>query len=710
MIPLRKPDEEWLLACSAVAKPALTLYPAKRVPIAQGISENFRIARPGGATGNYDLAETPYMVEPINLLGSRFYESICFVGPSQCGKTAALGEGWMTHAVVNDPGDMLIVQMNQQKAREYAKTRINRAIENSPNVHALLSTKASDDNTHDKRFKHGMWLRVAWPTVGNLSSSSYRYVFVTDYDRMDDDVDGEGDVFSLATARTRTFLSRGMSCVESSPGREIRDPHWRPETRHEAPPVSGILGIYNRSDRRRWYWKCPHCAEWFEAAPGLSLFGVPSNDQLVEQIRSVDIEELVYKYGNVICPVNGCIIDPSYKPRMNKAGVWLQDGLSISEDNVLSGTPRTSRIAGYWLGGVAAAYQSWAQMLRQHFQAVLDFALTGNEETLKTAVNTSQSMPYMNDMLRRAAQQLTQPEERAEELERYVVPETARFLVAAVDVQGGANARFIVQVHAVGRNFEQWVVDRYEITNSRRQGIGAEFAPIDPAAYAEDWDLLTERVVRCTYRTPIEDRELRVRMTVVDTGGEDGVTDRSYAWYRRLRIDNLSKRVMLIKGEGGKAPAMRETMQGGRSRGEGDIPVYLLNVNVLKDAVSNGLKRQTPGPGFFHFPTWLRPAFFDELKAEVRNGDGTWTQVKKRNEALDLCTYVRAGCLLLQVDKIRDWDNTPGWCKPLHENSELITRDERREMKANIALPAPTMMVRRNAMGRRVSRSSYLDR
>jgi phage terminase large subunit GpA-like protein len=155
---LRKSDEEWLIACSDIAQPALTLYPAKRVPISQGLAENFHISRPGGATGPWNAEETPYMVEPVNMLGSRFYESVCFVGASQAGKTAALGEGWMTHAVVNDPGDMLIVQMNQQKAREYAKTRIQRAIDNSPNVHKLLSTKASDDNTHDKRFKHGMWL------------------------------------------------------------------------------------------------------------------------------------------------------------------------------------------------------------------------------------------------------------------------------------------------------------------------------------------------------------------------------------------------------------------------------------------------------------------------------------------------------------------------------------------------------------------------
>nr|WP_261912952.1 phage terminase large subunit family protein [Salmonella enterica] len=27
-----------------------------------------------------------------------------------------------------------------------------------------------------------------------------------------------------------------------------------------------ILSLYNRGDRRRWYWPCPHCGDWFQPA------------------------------------------------------------------------------------------------------------------------------------------------------------------------------------------------------------------------------------------------------------------------------------------------------------------------------------------------------------------------------------------------------------------------------------------------------------
>ena len=45
-----------------------------------------------------------------------------------------------------------------------------------------------------------------------------RYVAITDYDRMEDNIDGEGDPYTLASKRVQTFLSAGRVCVESSPG------------------------------------------------------------------------------------------------------------------------------------------------------------------------------------------------------------------------------------------------------------------------------------------------------------------------------------------------------------------------------------------------------------------------------------------------------------------------------------------------------------
>ena len=625
--------------------------------------------------------------------------------------TMSLLDAWMSHCVTCDPGDMLMVQMTQDKAREFSKTRIDRAIRHSPVLSAMMSSRSNDDNTHDKLFKNGMWLKIAWPTVSQLSSSDYRYVALTDYDRMPDDVDGEGSAFQLGLKRTTTFLSRGMCSVESSPGRPIVDPKWNPATLHEAPPVGGILGIYNRSDRRRWYWKCHECSDYFEAKPGLSLFNLPSDDTLLEMVRTADIDDLAKQYASIVCPCCGSVIDKTHKHSMNKGGKWIGEGQTIDSDGVIHGKMMSSTIAGYWLGGVAAAYQSWQSLVARYLQGLREYALSGSELTLQVTANTDQGIPYTSRLLLESVANAGDPYSRRETtLNRFVVPHNARFLAAAVDVQGGSNARFVVQVHAIGPNMEQWLIDRYNIEVSEREGMGVDFAPLDPASYQEDWELLTKLVVNAAYRLEEEGRELRIKMVVVDTGGEHrkkgvGVSEKAYQWFRGLRAKGLHGRVMLVKGASTpKAPLYRQSLVGSQIKGqEGDIPLFLLNTNILKDQVSTSLKRQVVGPGYMHFPEWLPASFYDELAAEVRNANGTWMQVKKRNEAFDLSGYIRAACMRLGVDKITDWDNPPTWAAVLSKNSDVISSELRRKVQAESTMKNPAPRSRRRAGG-----SSYM--
>lgn len=725
-------------ALSDACKGYEALRPPTRMRVSEGAVRNLVIQQPGSPKTAWDASETPYMIEPMDELASRKVEAEVFVGPARTGKTAGLLLGWMAHVVVNDPGDMLFIQMSKDKAREFSKTDVDRAIRYSDYVRAMKSDRAVDSNTFDTMFRHGMWLRIAWPTVSNVSGSTYRYVAITDIDRIEnaENVDGEGPLFDLAKKRTTTFLTRGMTLVESSPGKPFEDPNWKPATPHEAPPTGGILSLYNRSDRRRWYWRCPDCLGRFEAAPGLKLFSsLPDDKTLLEEVRTSDISALAQKFAKVVCPQCGSMIEHKHKRALNKTGIWVPDGITFDERGDPMGKAMNSTVRGYWLGGVAAAYQSWESIVAQYLYGLRDYALTGSEEKLKQTTNTDQAMPYMARHLSEARGSASKPRDRAEVgLRRFYVPEEARCVLVSVDVQGGQNARFDVQVHAVGPFGEQWVIDRFRLTKSKRPGATNEdFAPIDPASYPEDWDVLTDRLLMGTWRTDMPDLEIQPLGVIVDSGGEaarkgkesdptkSGVTANAYAWIRRLRKLGLHKRAFLYKGGSNpEAPNIRETLVGKiGTRGSNDIPLLHCNPNKLSDEVDAGLRRKTPGPGYIHFPApahpvknpdgWVSDAFFDELDAEVRGADGTWSKIRARNETFDHCRMIRALMTHLGVFRIDDWSVVPPRFAPLERNNMLIRTEDRREVQQNttVAQPeAPQVVYRAPTIRKKPRRSS----
>lgn len=684
------------------------LRPPNRVSISESAAKSLIIKQTGGGGGgNWDASETPYMVHPMNLLASRDFESLVFVGPARTGKTAALLLGWMAHTIVNDIGDMLFVQMSKDKARDFSKTDVGRALRNSPDLRKMQTGRIADANTYDVMFRHGMWLKIAWPTAKNLSGATFRFGAVTDLDRIEnaENVDGEGPLFDMMKKRVQTFMSRGMVLAESSPGKLVSDAEWRPVPgSNEAPPVGGILGLYNRSNRNRWHWPCPHCREYHEAAPGLGLFNLPSFDQLVEEIRTIKIREMSERYGSrIVCPNNGCIIDVSEKASMNSKGIWLPAWTKIDEHGVITGEEEISATAGFWLGGVAATYQSWRSLVEEYLMGVREYATTGHEEKLKTTTNVDQGMPYTPRYIVEASNHKSAPEERVEELPRYVVDERTRCLLASVDVQGGARARFEVEIHAIGPDMEQWVVDRFAIKDSARPGVGTEFAPIDPASYPEDWDLLTEKVLRATWRTPTEGKEIQVVLATVDTGGEgkanggEGVSHNAYDWFRRVRQQGMGSRVMLYKGASEpKAPMVRESLVGGTKGKNADVPLFTCNPHLLADAVFSALRRETPGMGYIHLPKpqtaaypegWVTQAYYDELlRAEMRGPNGVWARKRKANETFDLFKMIHAGMLRLGIDRVMDWNNVPAFLNPLPSNSMVITAEVRRAVQANTSI------------------------
>lgn len=629
----------------------------RRMRVADAVAQYMRVPMGAGNSVPWDPLVAPYVIEPMNCLASREYDAVIFVGPARTGKTIGLIDGWVIYNVICDPADMLIIQMTEEKAREHSKKRLARTFRVSPEVVSRLSPNKNDNNVYDRTFLAGNYLKIGWPSVNIMSSSDYKCVALTDYDRFPEDIDGEGDAFSLASKRTTTFMSSGMTLVESSPGRDVKDVKWRRTSPHEAPPTTGILSLYNRGDRRRWYWPCPYCGEYFQ----------PCGD-VVAGFRDIADPVLASEAAYIQCPSCSGRIMPEQKRELNGRGVWLRDGESINADGSRYGDPRRSRIASFWMEGPAAAYQTLSQLVYKLLTAEQEYETTGSEETLKTVINTDWGLPYLPraSMEQRKSELL---EQRAEPVPSRSVPDGVNFLVATVDVQAGRHRRFVVQVTGYGSRGERWIIDRYNITQSLRGDCDGESQRIDPASYPEDWDVLLTDVFHKSWPLASDpSQQMRLMAMAVDSGGEDGVTDNAYKFWRRCRRDGLGKRIYLFKGDSiRRAKLITRTFPdntgrtGRRAQAAGDVPLWLLQTDALKDRVNNALWRDSPGPGYVHFPDWLGSWFYDELTYEERSSDGKWSKPGRgANEAFDLMVYAEALVILHGYEKIR-WPDAPEW-------------------------------------------------
>jgi len=688
---------------------AEAVRPPERLTVSQAAERYHYVNNPGTHVGPFSLERTPYLIEPMNELESLDFTGEIFAGPARSGKSV-MALNWLAYTTICDPADMMFVNMTQNTARDWSQGDLARMLRYSEDVRNRLVPGRQNDNVHDKRFLSGMRLLIKWPTITELSGKTIRKLWLFDRDRMADNVDKEGDPFDLTRKRAQTYRRFGMTACEGSPGREVTNPKWMPTSPHEAPPTTGILALYNRGDRRRWYWRCPQCNDPFEG--DFKLLRWPQLPDPMNAAAQVVME----------CPHCGFPIDPEMKHELNQGGRWIKEGQAWEADGSVSGIARRSDIASFWLKGVAAAFISWPELVLKYLNAMDEYERTGSEEALKVTVNVDQGLPYTP----KASEAGRLPEELRERAQPYSdkgeVPPGVGFLVTTIDVQAGGRPSFVCHTYGIGPGVtpEQlqdgivptaadiWHVDMWKIRKSRRMDEDGERKLIDPASYPEDWDCLVDEALLRTY--PLADgsgREMRVKIVACDSGGaaasanakkqardEDGpkvsVTANAYEFWRRLkkRGDGSHLRFHLVKGApSATAPEMHRTFPDSGQKGKfaiarGDVPVWLVNSNKVKDRVSNMLGRTDPG-GQVHFPIWHAPDnqvidtgwLYSQLTTEVRTTRGWENPSRRKNEAFDLLAYCVGICSTQQVRlEHMDWTRPPPWANPDWDRNDMIVR------------------------------------
>lgn len=676
------------------------IRPPERLTVTEAAAKYVRI-KEKNYSGPWSADKTPYIVEFQDSLTRLDYTAAVLVGPARTGKSQGF-LNWLSYTAKCDPADMMLLQMSMARAREFSLSDLAKLFRNSASIRALLVPGRQNDNVYDKAFVSGMRLTLVHPSINELSGKTVGRLWAMDYDRLDDNIDGEGDPFTLLKKRAQTLGRHGMTVIESSPGRPVTDATWMPSSPHEAPLCTGILAKYNEGTRARWYWSCLQCHHKFEG--DFHLLSYPETGSPMERAEQVVLP----------CPSCGYPHKPEDQYALNLGGRWVHEGETWHEDGSLTGERRKSDIVSYWLKGPAAAFTTWTELVLKYINAVDDFERTGSEESLKSVTNIDLGLPYTPKGIESARL----PEELKQRAHAYnvrgEVPEGVRFLITTIDVQAGGRPSFVLHTFGIapvlteaGWSIDIYHVDMWKITRSRRLNEHGERELIDPATYKEDWHLLIDEALERTY--PLGDgsgRVMRPKLVACDSGGAasttaarlnkalDGpvvsTTSNAYDFWRFLRDDpqerGYQRRFHLLKGEPSRsAPPIHKTFPDSQQKdrwaiARGDVPVWAINSNVVKDQAFNMIGRAEPG-GMVHYPQWYdedgQPENIDwlysQLTTETREAKGWMNKSRRRNEAFDLLAYCVAFLRHpdINIDRL-NWESPPTWARDWDQNDMVF--------------------------------------
>ena len=680
-----------------------SLRPAEAISITAAAEKYMRV-KVGDQWQPFRRDVAPYMVEPTDMIASRLYKGLAFCGPSQSGKTNMLQTA-IAYTIMSDPGRVALFQMTRDAAGEFERNKLGPMIRNSPDLRARQGTGRGADNMYQKLFTGGTQLTLDWPTITKLSSATMRLVLGTDYDHFPESIDGEGDGYSLMRARARTYLSRGMVVVESSPAAPITDESWRAKSPHDCPPVRyGVLALYPEGTRGRWYWPCPHCEGEFE--PQFRRLHYPDSADPAEAGEAAEME----------CPHCHALISHSLKRDLNGAGRWLHETSSGGVAPIESGDVRRTDLLTYWLDGAAAAFASWSDLVIQYRQALTRFEATGDEEALKTAMNTGQAQPYLPRSATSEYEVTLQglkDKVAAMKVEtpKGVAPSWTRYIVVSVDTQG---THWDVGVTAFGEGGRHMPIDRFEIFEPPADAPGADQPgeggkrTVRPFVIAEDWEALSVLADRVW---PVEGVRygLRAVSIAVDMQGGASTTENAYTFYRGRRRAGQGKLWYLTRGRGGvhtdrvwlKEPERASTSSSRKRKVATDIKILNMATDRLKDAVSGSLLMAEDGQNVCLLPEWMSDPQLTEATAERRGVKG-WDKRPGmvRNETLDHLVQARAQHIILKGEKINP-EAPPAWARGDQENTCAVVLGA----EVDAAPPeAPVVQEREHKRRRRVRR------
>lgn len=394
---------------------------------------------------------------------------------------------------------------------------------------------------------------------------------------------------------------------------------------------SRIEKAFLLTDQRRYFVPCPHCGhmDWIQWTSG-GYYGTQGiHHHIVFDNRDPAT-------ARMRCSGCGEDVPEHHKTRMLAAGEWRA-----------TATPQDPTSVGYHLSALYAplGWESWTKLVSMFLAVKHDpvelkgFVNTRLGETWEEAGTSAEPTSVLGRAREYAAD----------------VPAGVGTLTAGVDIQVD---RIEVVVKGYGKGLESWLIAHEQIWGD----------PAQDKLWAELQQFLDMKF------THESGREVGIETVAIDSGFE---ANRVYRFCAMNRV----RRVFAVKGS---SEMGRDIVGKASFTNQYHVPLFLVGTDSCKEVIYGGLRVQSPGPGYMHFPKWISEEYAIQLTSEVAirkhiKGKGSIRRWEKRpglrNEALDCEVYALAAVHIC----------TPGFIARLGERALLWARP----LKPNEAIAAP---------------------
>lgn len=527
---------------------------------------------------------------------------------------------WIGALIHRRPRNILALEPTDTLVKRFS-ARVSTMIRNVPVLRERVSAAKSRDSRNTVQAKDflgdaTLYMNTAG-SAANLAEVSAPYIYVDEIDRLELNVDEEGDPVELAEARATQYANDAKFFYTSSPS---------------VKGMSKIDELHSMGTQEEYHVPCPHCGHLHAL--------VLENFHYARDPDTGFMDRAWF-----VCPECGFEIDEHHKttmlPDVDAGGLARWVATAQGDGETISFT-----LSAFYMPIGAI---TWLSLARQYARAK-DRQLRGDHEAIKVFYNTRLGLSYDNSEATSTADQLRA---RAEPYPMRVIPDPALVVTMAVDTQGD---RLEYQIEAWGPGMEHWVIDYDKVIGSPSLPAGSQGSP---------WNRIDE--IRRTPLLHASGCAIMQSAYGIDAGGSNTQDVYNYGSARRgLHCVVLHGATRPNRPVIGMAPKKVDIEWGG-TKTPGGVELWEVGTDVAKDYLLLDRMKLADGPGAMHFPKDIDPSWFDQLVAErmvvtYRNGRAVRKWVNPpgvRNEATDLSVYNLAMAYKLGLHKWSelDWRN-----------------------------------------------------